>query len=137
MDDYKDIIRLPHHISSKRIPMQKANRAAQFAPFAALTGHEAALRETARLTSEKQMLSEEQAEILNRKIAILQEQIQMLPLVTVTYFVPDEHKAGGCYTTLRGNLRIIDTIQHLLIFKDKTEIRMENVLDITFPSVFQ
>ena len=86
MNEYDDIINLPHHVSSRHPQMSMMNRAAQFAPFAALTGHAAAIEETARLTDEQMELAEEDNEILNQKIAYLRENLHEHPLVTITYF---------------------------------------------------
>ena len=92
---YDDIIHLPHHVSKTRPQMSMLDRAAQFSPFAALTGYEDAIQETGRLTDERMELSDEDRELLDRKWHYLQEIISDRPEITVTYFVPDEKKAGG------------------------------------------
>ena len=97
--NYEDIINLPHHISSKRPQMSMLDRAAQFSPFAALTGYDDAIHETGRLTDEKIDLSEEEKEALDRKQQILMERLCDHPALTVTYFVPDPKKSGGAYVT--------------------------------------
>ena len=102
-DDYKDIINLPHHVSSKRPQMPMLDRAAQFSPFPALTGYDDAIHETGRLTDEKIDLSEEEKEALDRKQQILMERLGDHPALTVTYFVPDAKKSGGAYVTKSGN----------------------------------
>ena len=94
MDLYDDIINLPHHVSERHPQMSMYNRAAQFAPFAALAGHDSAITEAARLTDAEQELPESEAEILDRKLARLQTMEEKTP-VTVTYFVPDSRKDGG------------------------------------------
>lgn len=104
-DEYKDIINLPHHVSSKRPQMPMLDRAAQFSPFAALTGYDDAIHETARLTNDKIDLSEEEKETLDRKQQILSEKLSVHPALTITYFVPDARKSGGAYVTISGNLK--------------------------------
>ena len=98
---YDDIIDLPHHVSKSHPQMSMYNRAAQFAPFAALTGHDAAITEAARLTDAELELSESDAEVLNRKLAYLQS-LDEKPTISVTYFVPDDRKKGGSYHTTSG-----------------------------------
>ena len=94
---YDDIINLPHHVSKKHPQMSLHDRAAQFSPFAALTGHKAAINETARLTDEKQILSEDVIAKLNEQLNLIKENIGTNPIVTITYFVPDDRKSGGAY----------------------------------------
>ena len=94
-ENYEDIINLPHHVSSKRPQMPMLDRAAQFSPFAALTGYDDAIHETARLTNNKVDLSEEEKETLDRKQQILSEKLSNHPPLTITYFVPDAKKSGG------------------------------------------
>ena len=91
-DKYDDIINLPHHVSKRHPQMSMMNRAAQFAPFAALTGHSAAIEETARLTESQQELADEDSEILNHKMAYLREAINEHPTISITYFEPDKRK---------------------------------------------
>ena len=94
-DSYNDIINLSHHVSSTRPQMAQHVRAAQFSPFAALTGYDAEISETARLTNKRLKLSEDKKADLNERMQILLENVQDRPLVTITYFVPDERKTGG------------------------------------------
>ena len=94
---YDDIINLPHHVSKKHPPMSLYARSAQFAPFAALTGYEDAVRETARETNERIEIDDELKLILDGKIQILFEKIKVKPEVTFTYFIPDLRKDGGAY----------------------------------------
>lgn len=94
-DRYDDIIHLPHHISKTRPQMSMMDRAAQFSPFAALTGYDAAIKETGRLTDEKIELGEETKAVLDRKQSYLSDMISVQPEITVTYFLPDERKSGG------------------------------------------
>lgn len=129
-DNYNDIINLPHHVSSKRPQMPMIDRAAQFSPFAALTGYDDAISETGRLTDEKIDLSEEEKEVLDRKQQFLLEKIDERPALTVTYFVPDAKKSGGAYVTKSGNLKKIDAIERWMQLTDGTKIPLDDVADI-------
>ena len=129
-DEYKDIINLPHHVSSKRPQMPMLDRAAQFSPFASLTGYDDAIHETGRLTDEKIDLSEEDKKTLDRKQQILSEKLSDHPALTITYFVPDEKKAGGSYTSLTGNLKRIDYYERLFVLTDGTKIQLDEIVDI-------
>lgn len=111
---YDDIIHLPHHVSKKYPQMAITDRAAQFAPFAALTGHEAAINETARQTERKVELDEERQRELNEKIWLIIRNLEKQPAVTVTYFVPDTKKDGGAYVTHSGQVKRIDEYDGLL-----------------------
>lgn len=130
MNKYDRIINLPHHVSSKRPPMSMLDRAAQFSPFAALTGYGDAIIETARQTEEKVNMDEEAYAILNRKFRILMEQIDELPEVCITYFEPDARKSGGAYLTATGTLKKIDEFERILVMSDGKKIRMDEVIDI-------
>ena len=110
--------------------MSRQNRAAQFAPFAALTGFESSVAEAARLTDQKLTLTDKEAEILNQTLNLLCQNIAHRPEISVSYFVPDGKKSGGSYITHVGNLRVIDQTRRLLIFTDKTEILIDQILDI-------
>lgn len=127
---YDDIINLPHHASTKYPHMSLYDRAAQFSPFAALTGHDAAIKETARLTDEKSELDEDVKAILNEKLQIIRENPNTDISVTFTYFVPDENKSGGTYISHTGSVKRIDEYQHTVIMKDKTVIPMEQISEI-------
>ncbi len=129
-DSYEDIIQFPHHVSHKRKPMTQYQRAAQFSPFAALTGHHEAICETARLTEEKIQLDEDTKEILNKKLVLILENKKQRVPVKVTYFVQDLYKKGGSYQVYEGYLKEIDDINHEIIFEDKTKIKINNILDI-------
>ncbi len=110
--------------------MSRRNRAAQFAPFAALTGYDDCLKEEARITAAQEELSDEAAAILDAKLAYLAAVIATAPAVTVSYFEPDEKKSGGRYLTVSGRLRRIDEAGGMLIFTDKRQIPLKNVVDI-------
>lgn len=129
-DQYDDIINLPHHVSKTRPQMSMVDRAAQFSPFAALTGYDAAIKETGRLTDEKVNLSEEEKEALDRKQQILLEKLADHPALTVIFFVPDEKKSGGAYVTKRGKLKKIDEFERLMQLADGTKIPLDDVAEI-------
>lgn len=127
---YEDIIYLPHPVSKTRPQMPMSDRAAQFSPFAALTGYDAAIRETARLTDKKLLLDEETCALLDRKQQCLCEIIAEKPEITVTYFVPDERKDGGSYVTVTGKLRRIDLCARLLMLTDGRNIPLDDIADL-------
>lgn len=127
---YDDIIDLPHHVSKKYPQMPLLDRAAQFAPFAALTGHEDAIRETARLTEDETELDENSKELLDERLQYLQEHLQERPEVTVTYFKPDERKSGGAYVTVTGVVKKVDEYGRYLVFSDGEKVPMETVIEI-------
>ena len=128
-DLYDDIIHLPHHVSERHPQMSMYNRAAQFAPFAALTGHNAAITEAARLTEAEQELSESDAEVLNRKLAYLQS-LDEKPTISVTYFVPDDKKEGGSYHTATGIVKSVEPDKGVLQFENGTGIPVIRIKDI-------
>lgn len=127
---YDDIIHLPHHVSKTRPQMSQEDRAAQFSPFAALTGYDAAILETGRLTEDKLELGEESRAILDRKQRYLAEIIDTKPEITVTYFVPDEKKSGGAYSTVTGFLKRIDEYERVLMLTDGRKIQLDAIFDI-------
>ena len=127
---YDDIINLPHHVSKKRTPMSMADRAAQFSPFAALTGHDEAIRETARLTDDRIDLDEGELEILNMRFQLLFDNLDSSPEVTFTWFKPDARKAGGSYETTHGTVKKIDHQNRLIIMQDQTIIPMDEVVRV-------
>lgn len=124
---YDDIIHLSHPTSKNRPRMSIHDRAAQFSPFAALSGHAAAIAETARLTDRKLELDEDTKAELDRRQAILLEHISERPEITVTWFRPDEKKAGGAYVTTTGRLKKIDEIERVLVLTDGAHIPLEDV----------
>ncbi|MDL2205607.1 hypothetical protein LJC33_01700 [Eubacteriales bacterium OttesenSCG-928-N13] len=127
---YDDIINLPHHVSTTRQQMPRANRAAQFAPFAALTGYDSAINETARLTDKRKELDEQAIVILELKMNLLAEAIDECPEVSLTYFQPDEKKKGGAYVTATGALKKIDDYERVFVFIDGKKVALEDVLEI-------
>ena len=108
MNQYEDIINLPHHVSTTRPQMPMSDRAAQFSPFAALTGYDAAIKETGRLTDTKIELDDEELHNLNLKFQFLVEHLEDEPEVAVTYFKADERKAGGAYLEATGIVKKLD-----------------------------
>ncbi|MBQ7536058.1 MAG: hypothetical protein IJT43_10655 [Stomatobaculum sp.] len=136
-DSYEDIIHLPHHVSKKHPPMPLRNRAAQFMPFAALTGYEAEIEESARLTEEARDLSEDSEAALNVRIQSVQAalQSQKQPEVSVTYFRPDEKKPGGAYIIKKGAVKKIDSYTGRILFSDGTEIPLCGIVEIALRSI--
>ena len=129
-DRYDDIIHLPHHVSKTRPQMSMMDRAAQFSPFAALTGYDAAIKETGRLTDEKIELGEETKAVLDRKQRYLSDMISVQPEITVTYFLPDEKKSGGTYLSVTGKLKRIDEYERMMILTDGKKIPLDDIMDI-------
>ena len=127
---YDDIINLPHHVSKKHPQISLHDRAAQFSPFAALTGHKAAINETARLTDEKQILSEDVIAKLNEQLNLIKENISSNPIVTITYFVPDDRKSGGAYISNTGVVKKINEYNHTVVLTDKTVIPIEQISEM-------
>lgn len=128
---YDDIINLEHHISKTHKQMSMQNRAAQFAPFAALTGYEEAVKETARFTEQKIELDEELNNILDEKLRLIQSQIKNTPEITVIYFVPDDKKRGGKYKKITGKIKKIDDYNKFIIFTDGKYIPIKDIIDIS------
>ena len=127
---YDDIINLPRHVSKTRPQMPIIDRAAQFSPFAALTGHDAAVKETARLTEERVELDEYMKESLNHKLLIIADQIKDQPKISITYFLADEKKDGGAYVTSTGKVKKIDLNKGILIMTDEIEIPIDEIINI-------
>ena len=127
---YNEIMGLPHHVSKTRPQMPMSDRAAQFAPFAALTGYDAAIKETGRLTDERIELDVEALSALDMKYQLLMEAHDEAPEVTITYFQPDERKAGGKYLTATGAVKKVDDYERLITMQDGAKIPMDDVLSI-------
>ena len=127
---YDEIMGLPHHISKTRPQMPMSDRAAQFAPFAALTGYDAAIKETGRLTDERIELDVEALSALDMKYQLLMEALDEAPEVTITYFQPDERKAGGKYVSAVGAVKKIDDFERQITMRDGTRIPTDDVLSI-------
>ena len=121
---------LPHHVSKTRPQMPMSDRAAQFAPFAALTGYDAAIKETGRLTDERIELDVEALSALDMKYQLLMEALDEAPEVIITYFRPDERKAGGKYVSAVGAVKKIDDFERRITMQDGAKIPMDDVLSI-------
>ena len=129
---YEDIVNRAHPVSAKHPPMPRKNRAAQFAPFAALTGYEAVIEETGRFTDDMADLAEDRAAYLDERLAELRGCLADRPAVTLTFFAPDEKKAGGAYRTLTGTVRKIDEFARTLNLEDGTAVPVRYLMDITW-----
>lgn len=127
---YDDIIDLPHFVSKKRPQMPVENRAAQFAPFAALVGYDAAIKETARLTSKRILLDDGDKIMLNGLLQHISEHIKSQPEVTITYFLPDERKSGGAYVDLTGRVKKIDEYERMILMMNGSIIPIDEVIAI-------
>ena len=130
MDDYSDIIMLPHPEPRGRRRMSMQARAAQFAPFAALTGHSEAIAETARMTEEEILLYEDNLVLLNRTIKELIPLLDSRPEVSITYFEPDERKSGGSYKHVTGVVLKIDETTHSLVLEGGLQIEIKHIIDL-------
>ena len=131
-NNYEDIINLHHHVSKKRPQMSIEARSAQFAPFAALTGYDDAVKETARLTDERLELDDGQKEILNNKLIYILENINLKIEVKFTYFKADKKKNGGKYIDKIGIVRKVDMIEQYVQFIDKSKIDIEDIISIEY-----
>ena len=129
---YDEIMGLPHHVSKTRPQMPMSDRAAQFAPFAALTGYDSAIKETGRLTDERIELDEEALTALDMKYQLLMDALNEAPKVTITYFQPDERKAGGQYVSATGTVKKVDTFGRRILLQDGTRIPLDSVYDLRF-----
>ena len=129
-DKYNDIINLPHHRSEKHPSMTMINRAAQFSPFAALTGHDAAIKETARLTDERIELDESAKAIIDKKLQFIEENIKNKPVISVTYFEPDERKKGGEYVIETSAVNKIDSYAGCLVMQSGHIISIDEIIEI-------
>lgn len=127
---YDDIIDLPHHVSATHAQMPIGDRAAQFSPFAALTGYDAAVREAARLTEDRAELSEKSGLILDEKLQLLLEHIGQRPAVTITYFLPDKKKDGGAYVKAAGPVKRVVEADREIIMLDGTRIPLEEIISM-------
>lgn len=127
---YDAIINLPHPTSKKHPRMSMLNRAAQFSPFAALTGYDAAVKETARLTDQRVELDDYQKAALDERLQIIHEHLKDHPEVTFTFFYPDDRKEGGAYISTTGCVKKIDNYEHNVVMEDKQKIPIEEIVSI-------
>lgn len=127
---YEDIIHLPRHVSRTRPRMAAIDRAAQFSPFAALTGHGAAIKETARVTHQRIELDEHMKNTLSDRLQIIADRLKEHPEIEITYFEPDERKKGGAYITAIGTVKKIDEYERFAIMADGSEIPIDEIISI-------
>lgn len=127
---YSDIIHFPHPVSTKHPQMPIADRAAQFSPFAALTGHDAAIKETARLTDQRLDLDEEEKARLDVKLRKVQVKLTEQPELLVTYFQADSQKSGGSYLTIKGRIKKINAYEQVLVMIDGLQIPIGDIYEI-------
>lgn len=133
---YDDFLNLPHHVSADLPHMSMQNRAAQFAPFAALIGYDALIRETARLTDHRAELDESVKAELNEKLRLLLQLLPQQPEVSITYFRPDYRKSGGSYRTVNGVVRKYLTSTNMLVMSDDTRIPVCDISAIALEFIF-
>lgn len=124
---YDDIIRLPHPTSQRHPRMPVSDRAAQFSPFAALSGHGAAIAETARVTRERMELDEDEKALLDERLQMLRKQAPLRPEIAVTWFLPDKKKAGGSYVTAAGRLQKFSEAEGTMTLEDGTAIPLADI----------
>ena len=129
-DNYNDIIHLPRHVSKRHPQMSLYNRAAQFAPFSALTGYGEAIAETARQTNPKIEMMEDDRQLMDRKLLLLTNHLEEEPTITITYFQPDGRKSGGQYLTITGVVKAIRTNERIIIMKDRTKISIDTIVGL-------
>lgn len=127
---YEDIVDLPHHVSKKHPQPTMADRAARFAPFAAITGYEEMVLEEARVTDDRIEMDESSKAALNEKLNMILEFIDEQPEVSITYFEPDKRKAGGAYVTVTGTVKRIDEYEHLVIMTDGKKINIDDIYNL-------
>lgn len=130
---YDDLLPLPHPTSTRFPRMNAIDRAAQFSPFAALTGYEDTLRETGRLTQQPVELQEDARADLDQKQQLLLELSHCAPEVSVCYFLPDTLKAGGAYVTVRDRLKTVDPVRRVMVLKNGTQIPLDAVIELDSP----
>ena len=125
---YDHILNMPHHVSAERPHMANYDRAAQFAPFAALTGFEGRIEETARLTSGRPLLDEDEKHLIDLCLRSVRSRLDEKPLVRIEYFVPDERKSGGMILSHRGNIAAVNEYARAVVFEDGTSISIEDIV---------
>ena len=131
MSRYDDIINLPHHVSPTRKQMSMHDRAAQFAPFAALVGYDDAVAETARLTESRPELDEQEQRVINKRLAYIADHIHERPEVCIKYFVPDERKSGGKIVEVSGIVKKISDADATITLADGCKIRLSDIVDLS------
>ena len=127
---YEDIVDLPHHVSRKHPQPTMADRAARFAPFAAITGYEEMVLEEARVTDDRIEMDESSKAALNEKLNMILEFIDEQPEVSITYFEPDKRKAGGAYVTITGTVKRIDEYERIVLMTEEKIIKIDEIYAI-------
>lgn len=127
---YNDIINLPHHVSKKHPQLSKASYAAQFSPFAALTGYEGIVSEAARFTNERVELGDKEKDILNAKLQIIGDHIKEQPELELTYFQKDKKKSGGAYLKKTARIKRVDDVERIMYFTDGTNLPIDDITDM-------
>ncbi|MBP9989203.1 MAG: hypothetical protein KBT46_06860 [Ruminococcus sp.] len=130
MKSYNDIINLPHYVSKERKHMSNYDRAAQFAPFAALTGYDSQIDEAARYVDKKIELAEDSEFLLNAKLQIIRDKLDLLPEVFITYFIADKYKSGGKYVTEKVVIKNFDLINRQINLQNKASIPIDDIIEI-------
>lgn len=130
IQDYKDMLDMPHHVSGSRPQMPRANRAVQFAPFSAVVGHEAAVSEAARYTDQRKELDEMEKAVIDGQLRDIELRLHEEPMITVVYFEPDGKKTGGSYITRTGHVKKLDAYSREVVFKDEFRIAVEQIYSI-------
>ena len=131
MSRYDDIINLPHHVSPTRQRMSMHDRAAQFAPFAALVGYDDAVAETVRLTASRPELDEQEQSAINERLANIAAHIHEQSDVRIKYFVPDEHKSGGAIVEVSGKFKKTSATDATIVLTDGCKIRLSDITDLS------
>lgn len=131
---YDDIIHLPHHVSATHPHMAAVDRAAQFSPFAALTGYDAAIKETARLTDKRVELDESMKEALSNNLQMIADRLKEHPEIAITYFQPDAKKNGGAYVTVINTVKKIDVYERIVVMTDGIVIPVDEIISIDIHS---
>lgn len=131
---YDDIIHLPHHVSTTHPHMAAIDRAAQFSPFAALTGYDAAIKETARLTDKRVELDESMKAALSNKLQMIADRLKEHPEIAITYFQPDAKKNGGAYVTVINTVKKIDVYERIVVMTDGIVIPVDEIISIDIHS---
>ena len=129
---YEPMLDMPHHVSHVHPPMPMYKRAAQFSPFAALTGYENAIEEIQRQTVRRHVLTEDEENALNDAVQKLLAQTYEYPMITIVYFKADKKKSGGAYETVTGQFRTLDTVNRKLWLVDGTELDLDEIMEIIF-----
>lgn len=134
MEKYEHILNIPYNKSTKRKQMSLNDRAAQFAPFAALTGYEESIAETGRLTDKQITLNQQAKELISKKLNYIIDN-KITDLVEIKYFIPDERKTGGMYKTVISRIKRVDTVNRLVILEDNSKLEIYKIVEIHLPNL--